>query len=96
MTTVAIELDGIGHGTVLVEGMDLSDVVRAVRIEAEVGQRPRILLDVVASASSLTTDASVGVLVSIGKDSGAGSTLADALRALADIIEGSSRVEVPI
>ena len=96
MTTVAIDLDGIGRGTVLVDGADLSDVVRAVRIEAEVGQRPRILLDVVASASSLTTDASVGVLVSIGKDSGAGSTLADALRALADIIEGSSRVEVPI
>ena len=96
MTTVAIDLDGIGRGTVLVDGADLSDVVRAVRIEAEVGQRPRILLDVVASASSLTTDASVGVLVSIGKDSGAGSSLPDALRALADIIDGSARVEVPI
>jgi hypothetical protein len=46
--SVEIELNGLGHGKVLLDGRDIARLVRSVRFSSEVGEATRVILEIPA------------------------------------------------
>lgn len=94
MGQLVLDMNGAGQGSVVVDGMDLSSMVRGLRMDVTAGSRPHIVLELAAHTRAVTEGAALTFVVELGPHMGSGTSLVEALERLTDAARGMEAVMV--
>lgn len=92
MGQLVLDVDRMGRGSVVVDGKELQDVVRGVRLDCHAGEPTHAVLELMLPVRSVVTDGKLTFLVGLGNRGGAGDTLVEALERLLDAVRDEEGV----